>query len=391
MNSNYLMNNYGTRDLSIVKGEGSWLWDDQGNRYLDAVMGIAVCSLGHAHPEIAEVLAEQSKKLVHCSNLFLIPEQQELAAKLCSVTGMTSTFFCNSGAEANEAAIKLSRLYARKKGVDNPTVITTHGAFHGRTLATISASGSEKVQKGFEPLVQDFIHVPYNDIEAVAVHKNNDSVVAVMVEPVQGEAGVVIPDAGYLRTLRKICDDNDWLLILDEVQTGNGRTGSYFASVGASVKPDVLTTAKGLGNGLPIGACLAGEKAAELFAPGSHGTTFGGNPLVCAVANKVFDIIERDHIAANASQIGNFINESLAENLADTASVLEVRNAGLMIGIEMDKACGELVGIGREHGILINVTGGNRVRLLPALNMTREDADFLIDRLTKTIKQWEKS
>lgn len=389
MNSQYLMNNYGTRNLSLVKGEGRWVWDDQGNRYLDAVMGIAVCGLGHSHPEIVETIQDQASKLMHCSNLFGIPAQQELATKLARVSGMETMFFSNSGAEANEAAIKLSRLYAREKGIETPKVIVAENCFHGRTMATLSASWGAKVRVGFEPLVEDFVHVPFNDLEAVSALADDKSVVAVMVEPVQGESGVNIPAVDYLQGLRTICDANDWLLILDEIQTGNGRTGSHFACVGQSVAPDILTTAKGLGNGVPIGTCMARGKAAELFGPGSHGSTYGGNPLVCAVANKVFDIIERDGLASNAARLGANIKQALAERLTRLPQVKEVRNKGLMIAVELTSDCGHLVEAAKQNGLIINVAGGNRIRLVPALNMTDEEAEILVDKLCPVIENWE--
>ena len=389
MNSNYLMNNYGTRNLSLVKGEGRWVWDDQGNRYLDAVMGIAVCGLGHSHPEITEVISEQASKLMHCSNLFLIPEQQQLAQRLGEVSGMETMFFSNSGAEANEAAIKLARLYGREKGIDIPTIIVAENCFHGRTMGTLSASWGAKVRSGFEPLVERFVHVPFDDLGAVSALSEDSSVVAVLVEPIQGESGVNIPAEGYLSGLRNICDANDWLLMLDEIQTGNGRTGTHFSCMGESVLPDVMTTAKGLGNGVPIGTCMARGKAAELFAPGSHGSTYGGNPLVCAVANKVFDIIQRDQLAENAKRLGNKIREALENKLADLPQVIDVRNKGLMIAVELKSDCVELVEIARQQGLIINVAGGNRIRLVPALNMTDEEADILIEKLCPIVEAWK--
>ena len=389
MNSNYLMNNYGTRNLSLVKGEGRWVWDDQGNRYLDAVMGIAVCGLGHSHPEITEVISEQASKLMHCSNLFLIPEQQQLAQRLGEVSGMETMFFSNSGAEANEAAIKLARLYGREKGIDIPTIIVAENCFHGRTMGTLSASWGAKVRSGFEPLVERFVHVPFDDLGAVSALSEDSSVVAVLVEPIQGESGVNIPAEGYLSGLRNICDANDWLLMLDEIQTGNGRTGTHFSCMGESVLPDVMTTAKGLGNGVPIGTCMARGKAAELFAPGSHGSTYGGNPLVCAVANKVFDIIQRDQLAENAKRLGNKIREALENKLADLPQVRDVRNKGLMIAVELKSDCVELVEIARQQGLIINVAGGNRIRLVPALNMTDEEADILIEKLCPIVEAWK--
>ena len=390
MNKNYLMNNYGARDLSLVKGEGRWVWDDQGNRYLDAVMGIAVCGLGHSHPEVTEVISAQAGKLMHCSNLFFIQEQQQLAEKLGKISGMDSMFFSNSGAEANEAALKLSRLFAREKGIEKPTVIVMENAFHGRTLGTLSASWGKKVTAGFEPLVESFVQVPFNDLEAVAALSSDPSVVAILVEPVQGEAGVNIPAEDYLSGLRKICDANEWLLMLDEIQTGNGRTGAHFCCIKQQVVPDVITTAKGLGNGVPIGVCMASGKAAELFAPGSHGSTYGGNPLVCAVASKVFDIIQRDDLANNATRLGNNIRQALSARLMHLPHVLDVRNSGLLIAIELSDDCGELVELARQHGLIINVTGGNRIRLVPALNMSDEEAELLLEKLCPLVENWKR-
>ena len=390
MNANYLMNNYGTRNLSLLKGEGRWVWDDQGNRYLDAVMGIAVCGLGHSHPEITEVIANQAGKLMHCSNLFFIREQQQLAEKLGSISGMDSMFFSNSGAEANEAALKLSRLFAREKGIEKPTVIVMENAFHGRTLGTLSASWGTKVRAGFEPLVENFVQVPFDDLDAVSALSEDPSVVAVLVEPIQGEAGINIPTDDYLAGLRKICDANNWLLMLDEIQTGNGRTGAHFNCMKQGVKPDVITTAKGLGNGVPIGVCMASGKAAELFAPGSHGSTYGGNPLVCAVASKVFDIIQRDDLAKNAERLGTQIKQELSNRLLELPNVKDVRNSGMLIAVELSEDCGELVELARQQGLIINVTGGNRIRLVPALNMTDEESALLVEKLCAVVENWKR-
>lgn len=386
--SAYLMNNYGNRTLSLVKGEGRYVWDSEGRRYLDALTGIAVCGLGHCHPAVTETIRKQAGTLMHVSNLYVIQEQQALAEKLCSVSGMEKVFFSNSGAEANEAAIKLSRLYAHSKGIKGPTVLVMDGCFHGRTMATLSATSGAKVKTGFDPLVEHFVHLPYNDIGSVSERTIDESVVAVMVEPVQGEAGINIPDSGYLQRLREICDKNGWLLILDEIQTGNGRTGSHFACEGAGVVPDILTTAKGLGNGVPIGACLARGVAAELFGPGSHGSTYGGNPFVSAVANTVFDVIKEENLAAQATSLGDRLKEEFHARLAQVENVKDVRNLGLMLAIEMDQDCPELVGLAAEAGLLINVAGGNRVRLLPALNTTDSEANELLDKLCPVIEHW---
>lgn len=384
----YLMNNYGNRTLSLVKGEGRYVWDSEGRRYLDALTGIAVCGLGHSHPAVSKTIAEQAATLSHVSNYFRIPQQESLAEKLCSVSSMEKVFFSNSGAEANEAAIKLTRLYAREKGIAEPTVVVMENCFHGRTMATLSATWGEKVRKGFDPLVEKFVHVPYNDVDAVANLGSDESVVAVMVEPVQGEAGINIPAPDYLQKLRQVCDKHGWLLILDEIQTGNGRSGEYFAATLSDVLPDIITTAKGLGNGVPIGACLARGIAADLFGPGSHGSTYGGNPLVCAAANTVFDVIREEQLTRRATQLGKKLQTGFVANLSDCSAVKEVRNLGLLLAIEMDRDCSELYGQAIEAGLLLNVTGGNRIRLLPALNTTDAEADELLDRLCTLIRNW---
>lgn len=389
--SAYLMNNYGKRTLSLVKGEGSYVWDSEGRRYLDALTGIAVCGLGHSHPAVSGAIAEQAATLSHVSNYFRIPQQESLAEKLCSVSGMEKVFFSNSGAEANEAAIKLTRLYAREKGVAKPTVIVMENCFHGRTLATLSATWGAKVRQGFEPLVERFVHVPFNDIEAVAGHSGDDSVVAVMMEPVQGEAGINIPANDYLQKLRAVCDQNGWLLVLDEIQTGNGRSGAHFAASLSGVQADIMTTAKGLGNGVPIGACMARGIAAELFGPGSHGSTYGGNPLVCAAANKVFDVIQEEQLAIRASQLGEKLKTGFESALANCEAIKQVRNLGLLVAIEMNRDCTELYSMATEAGLIVNVTGGNRIRLLPALNMTDTETEELVDKLCSLIHSWANS
>jgi len=389
--SAYLMNNYGKRTLSLVKGEGRYVWDSEGRRYLDALTGIAVCGLGHSHPAVSKTIAEQAATLSHVSNFFRIPQQESLAEKLCSVSGMEKVFFSNSGAEANEAAIKLTRLYAREKGIARPTVIVMENCFHGRTLATLSATWGAKARQGFEPLVERFVHVPYNDVDAVARCSSDNSVVAVMVEPVQGEAGINIPADNYLQKLRAVCDQNDWLLILDEIQTGNGRSGAHFAVTLARVQADILTTAKGLGNGVPIGACMARGIAADLFGPGSHGSTYGGNPLVCAAANTVFDVIQEEQLAVRATRLGEQLKAGFESGLANCEAVRQVRNLGLLMAIEMNRDCTELSAQAAEAGLLVNVAGGNRVRLLPALNTTDDEADELLDKLCKLINRWASS
>ncbi len=336
----HVMNTYGRLPVTFERGEGVWLWDTEGKRYLDALAGVAVCGLGHAHPRFTAALQAQIGKLVHTSNIYGIALQEQLADRLAALSGMDNVFFCNSGCEANEAAIKLARLYGHQKGIEAPAIVVMEHAFHGRTMATLSATGSRKVQAGFEPLVSGFVRVPYDDLEAVRrVAENNRNVVAVLVELVQGEGGVNICHDGYLRGLREICDANGWLLMLDEVQTGIGRTGKWFAFQHSGVKPDVMPLAKGLGNGVPIGACLAAGAAAQLFKPGHHGSTFGGNPLACAAALATLAIIEDDKLMQNAVTIGDFIRAQLGEKLAGLSGVREIRGIGMMTGIELDKPC----------------------------------------------------
>jgi len=383
------MNTYSRQPVTFVKGEGVWLWDNQGEKYLDALAGVAVNGLGHAHPKLVKAISEQAGKLIHVSNIYQIAEQAALADKLCEISAMDKVFFCNSGCEANEAAIKLARLYGHNKGIENPEIIVMDKSFHGRTMATLSATGSRKVQAGFEPLVSGFVRVPYDDVEAVkqvATRKNN--VVAILVEPVQGEGGINIPKdaAGYLEALREICDANGWLLMLDEVQTGIGRTGTWFAFQHTSIKPDVMTLAKGLGSGVPIGACVARGVAADVFTYGKHGSTFGGNPLATAAGLATLKIIEEEHLRENAEKIGNIMRESFLAELKTTQGVVTVRNAGLMIGIELDRPCGDLVKMALEDHLLINVTAEKVVRLLPPLIMNEAEAQILVSRLSALIK-----
>lgn len=387
--SDHLMNTYNRQSVTFTKGEGVWLWDDQGEKYLDALAGVAVNGLGHAHPKLVDAISKQAAKLIHVSNLYQIAEQEALADKLCEISGMDKVFFCNSGCEANEAAIKLARLYGHNKGITHPEIIVMDQSFHGRTLATLSATGNRKVQAGFEPLVSGFVRVPYDDIEAVkqvALHHPN--VVAVLVEPVQGEGGINIPkDAGaYLEALRHICDANNWLLMLDEVQTGMGRTGTWFSFQHTSIQPDVMSLAKGLGSGVPIGACVASGKAAEVFTYGKHGSTFGGNPLATAAGLATLNIIEEEGLLANAEKIGDLICEGFNAEFKETAGVVAVRNAGMMIGIELDRPCGDLVRTALEAKLLINVTADKVVRLLPPLVMNEAEAKELVQRLAVLIK-----
>ncbi len=382
-----LMNTYGERTTTLVKGEGARLWDDQGKQYLDALCGIAVTGLGHNHPAVTKAICEQAQTLLHTSNLFNIKSQQALADKLRDISGMDKVFFSNSGAEANEAAIKIARKYGHENGIHDPQIITMSNSFHGRTMATLTATGNQKVKKGFEPLVSGFIHVPFNNVEVLAmIGKANKNVVAVLVEPVQGEGGVFVPAPDYLNKLRDLCTANNWLLMLDEVQTGNGRTGAYFSYQLNGIQPDVVTTAKGLGNGLPLGACLAQGKAAEIFQPGNHGSTFGGNPLVCSGALAVVNAIVEDDLCTRAAQLGDRLITALRSQLQDCPQVQEVRGKGLMIGIELMFNCGDLVGLAKQQGLIINVTNGNTVRLLPPLTLTDAEADELVEILCPLIK-----
>ncbi|MCU7893218.1 MAG: aspartate aminotransferase family protein [Candidatus Thiodiazotropha sp. (ex Ustalcina ferruginea)] len=375
-----LMTTYKRLPVTFERGEGARLWDDQGRPYLDAIAGIAVCGLGHAHPEIRDALCDQAGSLLHTSNIYGIAYQNRLGDRLSTLAAMDRVFFANSGAEANEAAIKIARLYGNKKGIKNPAIIVMDQSFHGRTLATLSATGNRKVQAGFEPLVQGFVRVPYNDIEAInEITHNNNSVVAVLVEPIQGEGGVNIPDVGYLNKIREICDKNEWLMMLDEIQTGMGRTGRLFSHQHNNILPDVMTLAKGLGNGMPIGACLARGAAAEVFAPGNHGSTFGGNPLACRVALTVLDVIESQQLTERTAQLGERMRAGFQSKLGEQQGVLSIRISGLMIGIELDRPCVELVTRALDQGMLINVTADKVIRLLPPLIISDAECDQIID------------
>jgi acetylornithine/N-succinyldiaminopimelate aminotransferase len=387
MTTTALMNTYGTRKITLSKGQGSRAWDTDGNEYLDCLGGIAVCGLGHAHPEVTRAISEQAATLVHCSNLYNIPLQAELADTLHRLSGMTNVFFGNSGAEANEAAIKLARLYGNTRGIKTPTIIVTENAFHGRTLATLTATGNRKVQAGFEPLVTGFTRAPFGDVDALrTIADNNSDVVAVFIEPIQGEGGVNIPPADYLKQVRDICDQQQWLMMLDEIQTGNGRTGSWFHYQQKGILPDVVTTAKGLGNGFPIGACLASGEAASLLKPGNHGSTFGGNPVACAAALATLGVIERDNLVDRAATLGDLILGGFRRSLAECDGVVDIRGQGLMIGIQLDRPCGELVNLAADAGLLINVTAERVIRLLPALTFSNDDAEQMINTLAPLIQ-----
>ncbi|WP_027859420.1 aspartate aminotransferase family protein [Marinobacterium jannaschii] len=383
-----IMNTYNRLSVAFDHGEGAWLYDTDGNKYLDALSGIAVCGLGHAHPAVTHAISEQASKLIHTSNLYTIPLQQQLAERLTRISGMDNVFFGNSGAEANEAAIKLARRYGHQKGIDLPTVIVMEGSFHGRTMATLSATGNRSAQAGFEPLVGGFVRAPYNDVEAIRnIAANNSNVVAILVEPIQGEGGVVIPADDYLNNLRDICDQNGWLLMLDEVQTGNGRTGEYFAYQHNGILPDVVTTAKGLGNGMPIGACLARGQAADILVPGTHGSTYGGNPLACAAALATVDTIVDENLTERASELCQRILSGFRQQLGDASYIKDIRGKGLMLAIELNEAGSELAVLAKVKGILLNVTGGGRVvRMLPPLIMSDTEADLLVNTLSRLIK-----
>jgi len=391
LTSTHLMNTYTRQPVTFVKGEGVWLWDDEGKKYLDALSGVAVNGLGHAHPKLVKAISEQAAKLIHVSNIYQIAEQEALGNKLVKISGMDNVFFCNSGCEANEASIKLARLYGHNKGIENPEIIVMERAFHGRTMATLSATGNRKAQAGFEPLVSGFIRVPYDDLVAVkqvASRKNN--VVAILVEPVQGEGGIHIPAdmKTYFQGLRQVCDENGWLLMVDEVQSGIGRTGTWFAFQHTSIMPDVMSLAKGLGSGVPIGACVAKGIAAQTFTYGKHGSTFGGNPLASSAGLATLSAIEEENLRENAQKMGDLICEKLQVELQKTQGVVVVRNAGLMIGIELNRPCGEIVKMALKTQLLINVTAEKVIRLLPPLVINEAEALELVERLSKLIKQF---
>jgi len=382
----HVMHTYKRLPVTFERGEGCWLWDKEGKRYLDALAGIAVVGIGHSHPRFVQTLTAQAARLVHTSNVYEIENQEALGARLAAISGMDEVFFCNSGCEANEAALKIARLYGHHKGIEMPAIIVMEKAFHGRTIATLSATGSRKVQAGFEPLVPGFARVPFDDFAAIKkVAESNRNVVAVLVELIQGEGGINICHPEYLHGLREICDANGWLLMLDEVQSGVGRTGKWFAFQHSGVKPDVMTLAKGLASGVPIGACIAAGPAAGVFKPGNHGSTFGGNPLACAAALVTLDIIEQDNLMANAVAMGQFIHDGFAAQLKGIAGVRDIRNMGLMIGIELAYPCEELVKSALAAGLLINVTNDNVIRLLPPLVIKREEAAQIVAILSPLI------
>ncbi|NOY17123.1 MAG: aspartate aminotransferase family protein [Gammaproteobacteria bacterium] len=385
----HLMSTYNRLPLTFSRGEGVWLEDIEGKKYLDAISGIAVCGLGHCHPDISRVICEQASILLHTSNLYEVPLQAQLAERLAELTGMDKVFFANSGAEANEAAIKIARLYGHKKGINTPSILVCEGSFHGRTMATLSATGSRKVRAGFEPLLRGFSRIPYNDLDAVRDAVRNDpNVVAILVEPVQGEGGIIVPNKDYLTSLREICDENGWLLMLDEIQTGLCRSGKWFCHQYAGIVPDVMTLAKALGNGFPIGACVVGSKAANVFEPGNHGSTFGGNPLASATALAVLNVLERDNLAEQAARSGELLQKLFNDALSGNAHVKDIRGMGLLFAIELDRPCGELVMKAADKGLLINVTAENVIRLLPPLICNEADIREIVNRLNPLIEEF---
>ena len=381
--TSHLMRAYARQPVSFVRGDGARLWDEEGIEYLDAIAGIAVTSLGHAHPEISSVVAEQAGLLLHTSNVFRIDWQERLGERLCALADMKKAFFCNSGAEANEAALKLARLYGHHRQVAQPQILVMENAFHGRTIATLSATDNAVKQQGFEPLLSGFLRVPYDDIEAVRrMAEQSPDIVAVLIEPVQGEGGIRVASAGYLRELRALCDRHGWLLMLDEIQCGMGRTGAWFAHQHAGIVPDVITVAKALGNGFPIGGCLARGDVADLLSPGQHGTTFGGNPLACRVACTVLDIMARDDLPKRAAAMGKRLLTRLRETLDEHPDVIAIRGLGMMVGVELNRNCKELVGraLAEQH-LLITVTRDATIRLLPALICDEAQIDDIVARI----------
>ena len=390
--TNSLMTTYARLPVTFERGEGAWLWDNHGRQYLDALSGVAVCGLGHAHPAVTQAICEQAGRLVHTSNHYGIAKQEELAAQLARLSTLDKAFFCNSGAEANEAAIKIARLYGHQKGITIPTIIVAENSFHGRTLATLTATGNRRVQAGFDPLVQGFVRVAYNDLDALRIiAKNSPNIVAILIEPIQGEGGVNMPNENYLAGVRALCDEHDWLMILDEVQTGMCRTGQWFGFQHTHIRPDIITLAKALGNGMPIGACLARDKAGQIFKPGNHATTFGGNPLACSAALAVIHTLESERLAEHAQVLGERMMSSLKRNLTGNPQVRQIRGQGLIIGIELDRPCGELVGQALAQGLLINVTAERVVRLLPPLIISDGEADQIVNGVCDLIQGFAKA
>ena len=388
MAASHLMQTYSPQPVSFARGEGAWLWDTEGKKYLDALAGIAVSGLGHAHPVLTRAIAEQAGRIIHTSNLFRVPEQERLAEKLCAITGMDNAFFGNSGAEANECAIKLARLHGHQRGIENSQIVVMEKAWHGRTLATLSATGSRKAQAGFEPLMGGFIRVPYNDYEAIERVSNNPSIVAVLMEVLQGEGGIHVADFAYVRKLREICDRKQWFLMIDEVQSGMGRTGKWMAHQWTGVTPDVITLAKGLASGVPVGACLARGAAAKVFKPGNHGTTFGGGPLVSVAALTTLEIIEKDGLLDHARRMGDLLKAELKRGLSGTPGVREIRGEGLMLGVELDRPCADIVKRALAAGLVTNVTADKVIRLLPPLVIQEAEVRKLAEILVAVVKSF---
>jgi acetylornithine/N-succinyldiaminopimelate aminotransferase len=383
----HVMNTYGRLPLALSHGRGCWVWDTEGKKYLDGLGGIAVNTLGHAHPKLVPALQEQIGKLIHSSNYYLVPLQEQLASKLCELSGLTNVFFCSTGLEANEAALKIARKYGHDKGIDRPEIVVYEAAFHGRSIATLSATGNKKVQAGFGPLVEGFVRVPLNDAAAIEqVAATNKNVVAVFLEVIQGEGGVRPATVDYLREVRRICDANDWLLMLDEVQCGMGRTGQWFAHQWAGIHPDVMPLAKGLGSGVPVGAIVCGPKAAHVFGPGNHGTTFGGNPLAMRAGVETIRIMEEEGLLANAATVGAALKAGLQRELEGVAGVVEIRGQGLMLGIELDRPCGEILGRAAKAGLMLSVTAEKVVRLVPPLILNADEAAQIVAILAPIIK-----
>jgi acetylornithine aminotransferase len=385
----HLMNTYGRLPMALSHGQGVWLWDTEGKRYLDGLAGIAVNTLGHAHPKLVPALHDQINKIIHSSNYYQVPLQETLGAKLCELSGLDKAFFCNSGLEANEAALKIARKFGHDKGISMPEIIVYERAFHGRSIATLSATGNKKVQAGFEPLVEGFVRVPLNDLGALQdVARSHHNVVAVFLETIQGEGGIHAARNDYLKAVRQLCDERDWLLMLDEVQCGIGRTGKWFAHQWAGVKPDVMPLAKGLGSGVPVGAVVCGPRAANVLGPGNHGTTFGGNPLAMRAGVETLRIMEEDGLLANAAKVGGELKAALQREFSGAAGVVEVRGEGLMLGIELDRPCGDLLGRAAEAGLMLSVTAERVIRLVPALILTSDEAAQIVQILVPLVKDY---
>ena len=386
--SPHVMTTYGRLPIALSHGQGVWVWDVNGKKYLDGLGGIAVNTVGHNHPRLVPALQEQVAKLIHCSNYYHVPLQEELAARLVERSGMTNVFFCNSGLEANEAALKLARKFGHDKGIENPQIVVYEKAFHGRSIATLSATGNPKIQAGFGPLVEGFIRVPLNDIDALKkATAGNPNVVAVLFETIQGEGGLHQMRWDYLQQVRALCDSSDWLMMVDEIQTGFGRTGKWFAHQWAGITPDVMSLAKGLGSGVPIGAVVAGPKAANLFQPGNHGTTFGGNPLATRAGVETIRIMEEDKLLDNAATVGAHLKAALQRELGSLPGVKDVRGQGLMLGVERNRPCGELIGLAAEAGLLLSVTADSVIRFVPSLTLTADEADQIVALLVPLVKQ----